>query len=360
MVRTSVAAAVLYASAPAAPPADAGPQSAPAPVAVQWTAPAQCPTAERFRDWLDRALAEGSGPREAVAVAAAITQRDRQFVLELRVHRGDLAGEPIGQRRLEGSDCTTLSRAGVLIAALAIDPTAQLPDEPEPTEPPPAEVPTVEPEPEPEPEPTEPEPDTPPTEPPPDNLTAIEPEPIDDPPEDRQPNVNVGLRAGAGAGLSVLPRAVVVFGAGVAVWGRRWRAELGASYWSPTTTRPSPEGRARVQQWTLDPRGCVRLRPGPLDLPICGGVEIGAVHGQGLDVPQPRRVRSLRFALTAGASIIWRPAAADERFGVWAGGDLLVAVARARFRPFPAATTRIYHTPLFGGRVGLGIELRLR
>jgi hypothetical protein len=77
-------------------------------------------------------------------------------------------------------------------------------------------------------------------------------------------------------------------------------------------------------------------------------------------VVDPQQVASLRLALAAGAALVWRPAAARERVGLWIGGDLLVALVRARFRASPAAPNLVFHTAAIGGRVGAGVEVRFR
>jgi hypothetical protein len=159
----------------------------------------------------------------------------------------------------------------------------------------------------------------------------------------------------------VLANASAVVSAGAAAWGRAYRVELGASYWTPVEARvEGGTAGGRLQQWTVDARGCGLVRPGPVELPLCGGVDVGAVHGMGVGVTAPRRVASLRLAVAVGAALVWRPARWKQRVGPWIGGDLLVALVRARFRATPASPGLVYHTPPVGGRVAAGIEVRFR
>jgi hypothetical protein len=171
----------------------------------------------------------------------------------------------------------------------------------------------------------------------------------------------VGVRADAGAGLSVLPGPTAVVSVGAATWGRAWRAELGASYWTPVESIPSGGTTGgRIQQWTVDARGCGLLRPGPLELPLCAGLDVGAVHGRGIGVPSPRDIASLRLAFAAGAAVVWAPARFGGRVGLRLSAEALVALVRARFRASPAAPGLVYYTPPLGGRISGGLEVRFR
>lgn len=324
---------------------------------LEWEAPAGCPERAQVQGWLDRALADSAADPAGMRARAMVRAADdgSGLVLELVLER---PGAPVGRRTMQAGDCHELAKAAVLIVALAEDPEAEVdepieptvPEQPEPPEP-------VEPEP---PEPSEP---TVPEQPEP--ALAESPTPTDTAPEpapspERRPQIEAGLRAQAAAGISVLPSTTAVVSLVGALWGPHWRAELGASYWTPVTSRPDGISGGRIEQWTLDARGCGLLRPGPLELPLCAGLDVGAVHGRGRGVTEPRRVASLRLAAAAGPALLWRPTRLHRRLGLWLGADLLVALVRARFRATPAAPGLVYHTPPVGARVGAGIELRFR
>jgi len=330
-------------------------------VKLEWSAPARCPTGSAVQERLARALADSAADPAGLRARAAITEGEGGVLtLVLELERDD---GPVGQRTMQASDCNELATAAVLIVALAVDPNAAIEEpveEPPPEDelvPEPSEGPEPPPEPvEPEPPPVEPEP-PPPIEPEPETAAPARPEQ----PPDRAPLLHVGLRVGAGAGFSVLTNASAVVSAGAAVWGRAFRVELGASYWTPVEVRPEgASAGGRLQQWTIDARGCGLLRPGPIELPLCGGLDVGAVHGVGVDVASPRQVASLRLAFAAGAALVWRPARWKQRVGPWIGADLLVALVRARFRATPATPGLVHHTPPVGGRVAAGIEVRFR
>jgi hypothetical protein len=347
------------------------PSEAPASgVKLEWSAPAQCPTASAVQERLTRALADSAADPGGLRARASITEGEGGVLtLVLELERDD---GPVGQRTMQAGDCNELATAAVLIVALAVDPNATI-EEPV-VEPPPEDGTTV-PEPSEPGEPVEPEPPIdpdpePPIDPDPEPPIDPEPPPIDPEPEptparperpDRAPVLHVGVRVGAGAGFSVLTNASTIVSAGAAVWGRAFRVELGASYWTPVEVRlDGATAGGRLQQWTIDARGCGLLRPGPLELPLCGGLDVGAVHGVGVGVASPRSVASLRLAFTAGGALVWRPARWKQRVGPWIGADLLVALVRARFRATPATPGLVHHTPPVGVRVAAGIEVRFR
>lgn len=324
---------------------------------MEWSAPTGCPTAEVVQQRLADALADSAADPRGMRARATVTEDDTGgFSLDLVLELDD---GPAGRRTVQARDCDELAKAAVLIVALAVDPEVVIADEPV-VEPEPEPVPEPEPA-EPEPEPAEPEPTKPDEQSSPAAPEPPPPKPEPSAPERPPPELHVGLRATAGVGLSVLPDPTAAVSLGAATWGRAWRAELGVSYWTPVESTPTgATGGGRLQQWTIDARGCGLLRPGPLELPLCAGIDAGAVHGEGIGVPAARQVASLRLAFAAGAALVWAPARLQGRLGLRLDADLLVALVRARFRATPAAPGLVYYTPPVGGRIGAGIEVRFR
>lgn len=342
-----------------------GPAPAPAPgVVLEWSAPARCPTASAVQERLTRALAASAADPRGLRARATVAEGDGGVLTLVLALDGD--DGPVGRRTMQAGDCDELATAAVLIVALAVDPEVAIEEVPPPTSDgegaPPVSI--EQPGPSQEPGPSEPTPSQAPapSEPGPSQEPPLS-EPVEPASAERDPSraLHAGLRVGAGAGLSVLTDASAVVSAGAAAWGRAFRVELGASYWAPMEVRPGGGAAGgRLQQWTIDARGCGLLRPGPLELPLCGGVDVGAVHGVGVGVSTPQRVASLRLAFAAGAALVWRPARWKQRVGPWIGADVAVALARARFRATPATPGLVYHTPPVGGRVAAGIEVRFR
>ncbi len=119
--------AALLASAIAPAPVNA--ESADA-VNVRWSAPTECPSEPDVRQRVAKLLAEsGSGRREEVAIEMTVTATEAGYEL-----RASAVGEggALGERVVTGVDCGDVAEAGVLIAAIAIDPDLTPPVVPEP------------------------------------------------------------------------------------------------------------------------------------------------------------------------------------------------------------------------------------
>ncbi len=366
-----------------------GPAVADAPqVILEWTAPVQCPRPETVRVQLAAALSDSHADPRGMRARATVTERSGGgLVLELSLTRPD---GPVGQRTMEASDCDELAKAAVLIMALAIDPNARV--QPAEVAPPTSDVPGPTPA-EPGADPStrteektnpagrgiavklageEPATDTPPPDPDPaqpdpkpddattkDDTTGADDRPRPTTPPAPRQRLHVDLRAQGAAGISVLPTTVAAVSLMAGLAGHAWRVELGGTVWTPAETTVAAVGGGRFWQWTVDVRGCGVLRPGPLEVPLCGGVDVGAVNGQGIDLESTLSATALRLAASGGAALVWRPAAL-RRVGLWIGGDALLALVRARFSAFPAADGLLHHTPRIGGRAGAGIEVRFR
>lgn len=386
---------------------------------LTWEAPATCPDADTVRRELDRRLAD-SPPSDAPAVRAHGRVRAKQGGgYELTLSLGP-EGEQ-GRRTFADADCRELSSAGALIIAIAVDPsvldraTVTGPTAPPPqleaggqatpglesapgarTEP--AGEPGAEPgsetgasvTPSAEPSAT--------TEAPASGAAAAKtprPEDVDDaddaaPPSSLPPwnepserptrtrgifvrdarsprprsrtrgPLHVGVGAGAGVGLAVLPGPVATLELVASLFGRAWRAELGALYFTPreATSPRNEDVGGRFQLWALTPRGCGLPPTGPVEVQLCAGVEVGAIHGRGTGNLQPRQPMALRAAADLGAGVGWRPPALRGRLGLFVRGSVLPALTRARFGT--AASGLVYRTPIVGGRVGAFVEVRLR
>jgi hypothetical protein len=349
---------------------------------LSWSAPDSCPDEASVRTDLDRRLAQSPPSDDPPVRANARVERRPGGAHELTLTFGP-DGEG-GRRTIVDPSCDELAAAAVIIVAIAVDPSVLERDAPEPDtpiEPEPAPTPDVaptdaptlpepappEPEPEPEPAPA-PEPEPEPA------LPELPPEPAERPtrtrgeyvrggprraatPRPRGP-LDAGVGLGAGAALEVLPRAVADLELAGALFGRRWRAELAVAYLTPAsaTSPVNAEVGGRFQLWSLSPRGCGLPPTGPVELQLCAGVRLGAIHGRGTGELAARQPIALHAALDLGAGVGWRPAAWNRRVGFFARGSVLPALARARFGTDPSGL--VHRTPAVGGRVGAFIEVR--
>jgi len=338
-----------------------------APLELEWHAPAECPPREVIEDKVARAL--GSSERNTKTPVHAEVKIERtengEYVLELVLTSEGQRGD----RHLEGADCRQLADAVSLIVAVAIDPRvleragsdAAEPSDPSSarTDPESSEqlVPEQDPEAEQE---DEPEPATLP------GPTSVAPGPEPQTKKrgearSQDKRLQLGLDVLAGVGLAVLPGPTAVVGLSLGLSGWLWRTELGAGYWTPVDepSPANPEVGGRFQLWAVSARGCVAPAVGTVEIPVCAGIDAGAMHGRGTgDLDPWRSPMAPWVALASGASARWRPRRLGQRLGLWIRGEALVALARPRFGTEPSGI--VYSVPVVGGDVVAGVEARLR
>ncbi|PCC74599.1 hypothetical protein SAMN02745121_06965 [Nannocystis exedens] len=322
------------------------------PPAIEWRAPEGCPTRD---DVLDALAALTRPPDlEGVRVRGVVRRVAGRYELRLDIHTQRLT-----QRRVERADaCESLDGAAALIIAIAIDPLEfanQLA--------PPA------PEPEPEPEPAPP----PPVPPPPEVVgpapAAPAPEPAGDPPpppRDAPPprpraprparahELSVLLRVDGAIDAGATPTIAGDIGGAFGFLYHRLRIEAVGHY---MPARPLTFEDARVgvvARWALGVRGCGRFLPGPLEIPVCLGLEGGQFLAEGAGITVSRReARPPWFAVSLGLGLVWSP---HPRVGLGVRTDFLVTPLRAQFT---VSDELVFITQPVGVRFGGGLEIRL-
>ncbi|WAS97005.1 hypothetical protein [Nannocystis punicea] len=169
--------------------------------------------------------------------------------------------------------------------------------------------------------------------------------------------VEVGLRVAAGVSFArLLPQPSAAIGLALSVSGRRWRAEIGGLY-APPVPGGTPAIGGLFQAGAVELRGCPVLRRGAVEVPLCVGLQVGAMEGRGrgTGLVTTTTERSPWLAATAGAALAWRP---RGRVGLWVGADAIVALLRPTF--VTARGQEVHKAARFGGQVLAGIEVRLR
>ncbi len=313
------------------------------PIALHWEAPATCPGADRVREHARRRMAtDGTTPVVAHGVVRSIDASTWVLTLSLEGEGGR------EDREIRAASCDALAEAAGLLIAVAADPSrgpvgpAVVPEpatpEPETTEATTAEPTTT--------SPATAEPTTGPVTP-----TVVASPPL------RRRRVSGASRAELGGQfLRVLPRAAdVTFGGAVALRMPLARVELRGRY--ALAQRVEQDGLADVggtiDLWTLGASGCFAPRWRRIEIPICAGVELGAMRGRSFGVEQSGEARSLFAAIPIDANLIWSPI---PRVGLLAGAGAAAGLLRPSFHLRDQA-------PLFRAgpvalRVIAGVELR--
>ena len=268
---------------------------------LAWSAPAECPDAHSVRDtvsmWLEQSL-ERSDPR-GMRVDARVSRDGTGFVLQLVLWTA--SGR--AHENLRSDRCETLASVIALKVALAADPGAW--------------------------------------------FEEIEPGP--------DPNAaRLGLRVGGGLAGALLPGAAPAIGLTAFVRFGGLSIELGASYAFEGALRGgAPAGiGADLDLWLASLRTCANPRIGPVEIPLCGGIELGSMHGA--LVRSPMRFESTAFmaALSFGTGLRIPIAGILH---AWLGLDGLFLLEIPRYDARGAGI--LWEPERFGGRAQLGIEL---
>ncbi len=322
----------------------------PPPPPVRWEAPVGCPDLARVRarvdELLGRPLAEDELELEGTIVATS-----RGWTLTLRTTVGTLVDE----RMLDANDCSVLADAAALVAVVMLDPVeaastieteaeAAATAEAEPSEPPPVPPPTpvvVAPEPE----------------------STPDPEPERARPRPRRttpPTWSARLRGGGEFGA--VPGGTGAFDLGLALDGlgpnALVRVELTGAFSIPRAVA-SPNARTAVLLGSASPRVCAMVPAGPVDIPVCGGLELGAMRASS-NVEDASPVSALWLTAHVEPGVRW---AFSDRVALWASGQVLLPLVFPEFElTDPADNTQaelVYRPEPVGVRGLLGLELRL-
>lgn len=298
---------------------------APAPVerpAVEfrWDAPEGCPgeasVVAELEGLLGRPLAEQRGPR---LTAIARVRQEPGGGFDLRLWTVGEAGTL--HRSIKNERCDMLARAGVLIAAMAIDPlaldrmqggaeVAAVAAEATP-------VPASEPPPEPAPAPASG---------PPPGPSPPAPAPPRSPPR----RVRGALRLAGGLAYGDLPGVGASLRLTPALVWPRARIELEAAYMPVHRARfdDRPAVGVDLQLAAAALRGCPVFRRGIVEVPICAGLELGAMYGRGVGLPLAADGRLLWAALHLMPALMIVP---HRRVAVFLAVEGAVALVRPRF-----------------------------
>lgn len=310
---------------------------------LTWTAPGACPSDAYIRTATEERLGRTPTAKE-ITVTSEIADRGADGLsLSLRTTRGAQSDT----HELTAHDCLALADAAALIVALTVDAVAvaehvATADVTEPLAP--AQAP-------------QPQTDPPVVETTPGPTAPPPPRP---PGTDRAPPsvlpVAFMLAAGGGAELGALPSV----SGGPSLWAtlawKNARLEVGGAYFAPRTATVD-NASVRVQMGVAAARGCGRLRMPRVEVPLCAGMEIGGVRGNGAGAPDARPAGGLWLAPTASAGVHgW----VLPRLAVFGRVEVAVPVASTAFDVRdPGDPVELFRPEPVSGRLWIGIEGKL-
>lgn len=320
--------------------------------ALVWDAPPGCPDRLALTDAIAARLGRAPAPDELTLVGRIAQDGAARYHLELRL----TVDGHTQTRRLTTRRCAALIDAAALLVRLALDPAATdaapeslltLDVAPEDGDPPP-DAPAS---------PATSDPPRPAPAPAPTGPTA-QPDPLPPTPAPPEPRRRIGglVRVSGGLELGALPAptAGIALAAGV-LWPRARLEFHGAYLVRQTAARDA--NAVTVDLLAAGARGCARPGRGAFEFPLCGGLELGALRGQGQG-PGARRATGLWAAAFASVGAVWR---VQRRLGlgleVQGLGRLAAPSFDLRDDPDPPAT--LFTSAPVGLRVLLGLEVRL-
>jgi hypothetical protein len=301
--------------------APAGPTEA---IELRWQAPAGCPAGAQAQDLVGRLV---SGPDASVRAVVTIDAMAEGFegTLELQTNANRVT------RRLQADDCMVLTRAMAVVIAVGLDPMAVV-----------GATQTAMPEPESmgsQPlaretelargQPVTPGPSARVAASELDSRRTIRPEPRR---RGKHGGLEAGARLGAGVGGLLFPAAGVGLSLAPFVGTTRFHARAVVQYWAPQRIAFDPERDAsgELQLVSGGLRACPQLEWTRLRVPLCAGVDAGAMIGRGtgrdLAIPRSAREPWVGAVLEPGLTV-----RVTSRVSLWLALEGVVSLYRPRF-----------------------------
>lgn len=144
-------------------------------------------------------------------------------------------------------------------------------------------------------------------------------------------------------------------GLALGLLGERWRLELAADFIAPRT-RAHPQADLRASLLAAGLHACARPGRGALELPLCGGLELGGMRGSAHGPAVERSATGLWFAGVLGVGLAWR---FHPRLALWAALQGRLAVRPSFQLRDPGPVVKLFEPWPVSGRLLLGLELRL-
>ncbi|KIG19119.1 hypothetical protein DB30_04584 [Enhygromyxa salina] len=120
--------------------------------------------------------------------------------------------------------------------------------------------------------------------------------------------VGFGLAALAGGGYGPLQAGSATVMGRLAAFGPHWRVELRGAWLPPVRPALGDRGRARVDGFLIGALGCGVLQAGPVEFPLCAGIEAGAIRGRALaPIPNAEVAAQPYVGVMLGPGLSWAP-----------------------------------------------------
>lgn len=305
----------------------------PAAFELRWSAPQGCPTEEEVAARVAELVPAPSGGEGTMLLEATIDENASGFALALRVSFLD----QVDERVIEARDCSALGESTALVVAIALEPGLR------------ADEPASDPEPTRVSEPVAAVEETPARVE--EDSEEFETLPVPAPRRRPAPRLEAAaLRLAALGEFGSLPSVTAGASLTALVAWPRWRLELSGTYLAPQRSGGPQNAAGLVQLGAVGVRGCRRLFAGPVEFPLCLGLEAGAlrVDSRGLTPQNTLHYAWLAPSAAAGLSV------GSERVRFYAAPEAAVGALRSRVL---VDGDPIFETGFVSLRLLLGVEI---
>lgn len=308
---------------------------------LTWDAPESCVDERVVAARLEQLI---PGERaQTLTARAVVTKHGERY--RMRVELESATGTSV--RELESESCAVLAEAAAFVVAVAIDPavaTTAMRDDAI------AEADAVE-DASVVPEPASESPATPEPEP------QRAPAPAATAPRETQTRSRIAgaLRAAIGVGTFEVSRFDLAPSLWGAIRGRYWRAEIGARYVAGRDRTIATNAELALDAVGGIARGCGVAPAGPLEIPLCAGLDLLAVRGRPSGLVSAKQAVALRVAIDVAVALAWP---LTRRVALWVEAAGGFAVLRPNFnvRATPQDRRLLGAAASFAALVG--VELR--
>ncbi|MFY0534181.1 hypothetical protein [Nannocystis pusilla] len=164
------------------------------------------------------------------------------------------------------------------------------------------------------------------------------------------------MRVQGGSEYGALPGMTGAVGLAAGLLWRRARLEV-QGVWLAPRTADRAQGELRASLAAAAIQGCARLGRGRVEVPVCGGLELGGMRGGARGVPDARTTTGLWLAVVAGAGVAVRLGA---RWSLTGALQLAGAIVGPDFQVRdPGPAVRLFAPAPVTGRLLVGVEVRL-
>jgi hypothetical protein len=339
LVAVSLAAATVSLS-------EAQPNATARPVAVEWTAPEECPGVDYVESQIDALLAGAAASPAPALRAQATVRRERDG--GWRVDLTTAIGADVGHRALTAESCRAVADATALILALAVDPERVASNRStvapaSASAPPSAEVP---------PAPSASASRTLPRARP--SVVVRRPRVVPPP----SPPPTFALEVGGALEMGTLPSVtpeMLLTVAVVPALARDFRFEATGAISAFSSVESPPTMSGKFELRVAGVGACFLPIAGAVELGLCAGAEVDSLAGSGLAETRPRNATATWVALRPHATLAY------PFVPGWAlrlDGGAGIALARPEFDSTGIDSGFIHRTAEVSGRVSFGVELR--